>query len=85
MENKTIAKVDGREIRESDLSALVKNLGQNASYFQGPDGRKKLIDELVMHELMYSDALERNLENEDEFVEVMNNMRKSMLQQYSLR
>jgi len=46
MENKTIAKVDGREIRESDLSALVKNLGQNASYFQGPDGRKKLIDEL---------------------------------------
>lgn len=85
MENKTIAKVDGREIRESDMSALVKNLGQNASYFQGPDGRKKLIDELVMHELMYSDALERNLENEDEFVEVMNNMKKSMLQQYSLR
>lgn len=85
MENKTIAKVDGREIKESDLSALVKNLGQNASYFQGADGRKKLIDELVMHELMYSDALERDLENEDEFVEVMRNMKKSMLQQYSLR
>lgn len=85
MENKVLAKVDGREIKESDLSYLMKNLGQNAAYFQGSDGRKKLLDELVMHELMYSDALERNLENDEEFIAVMDNMKKSMLQQYSLR
>lgn len=85
MENKLLAKVDGREIKESDLNYLMKNLGQNAAYFQGIDGRKKLLDELVMHELMYSDALEKNLENDEEFIAVMNNMKKSMLQQYSLR
>ena len=85
MENKILAKVDGREIKESDLSYLMKNLGQNAAYFQGIDGRKKLIDELVMHELMYSDALEKNLENDEEFIAVMDNMKKSLLQQYSLR
>lgn len=85
MENKILAKVDGREVRESDLSALMKNLGQNAQYFQGADGRKKLVDELVMHELMYSDAIERSLDNDEEFLAVMENMRKSMLQQYSLR
>ncbi len=85
MENKILAKVDGREIKESDLSYLMKNLGQNAAYFQGIDGREKLIDELVMHELMYSDALEKNLENDEEFIAVMDNMKKSLLQQYSLR
>ena len=85
MENKVLALVDGREIKESDLNVLMNNLGQNAAYFKGPDGRKKLIDELVMHELMYSDALEKHLEKEDEFIDVMNTMKKSMLQQYNLR
>ena len=85
MENKVLAIVDGREIKETDLNTLMNNLGQNAAYFQGTEGRKKIIDELVMHELMYSDALEKNLENDDEFIAVMENMKRSMLQQYSLR
>lgn len=85
MENKVLAIVNGREIKESDLKTLVQNLGQNAAYFQGEDGRAKLVDELIMHELMYSDAVENNLESEEEFIEVFNNMKKSMLQQYNLR
>lgn len=85
MENKVLAVVDGREIKESDMNALMNNLGQNASYFRGPEGRKKLVDELVMHELMYSEAVEKNLEKDQEFIDVLNNMKKSLLQQYSLR
>lgn len=85
MENKILAIVDGREVKEADLSALMKNLGQNAQYFQGEEGRKKLVDELVMHELIYSDAIENNLDNDEEFKAVMESMKKSMLQQYSLR
>ena len=85
MENKVLAIVDGREIKESDLNILIKNLGQNAAYFQGEEGRKKLIDELVMHELMYLDAVDKNLESEEEFKEVLNEMKRSMLQQYNMR
>lgn len=85
MENKVLAVVDGREIKESDVKALLNNLGQNAAYFNGPDGRRKIVDELVMHELMYSDALEKDLEKEEEFIDVMKTMKKSMLQQYNLR
>lgn len=85
MENKILAIVDGREIKETDLDTLMKNLGQNAAYFQGEEGRKKLIDELIMHELMYSDALEKDLESEEEFIKIFNDMKKSMLQQYNLR
>ncbi len=85
MDNIVLAIVDGREIKESDVQALLNNLGQNAAYFNGPDGRKKLVDELVMHELMYSDAMEKGLEKEDEFISVMETMKKSMLQQYNMR
>lgn len=84
MENKIIALVDGREVRQSDFNRLMNNLGQNAAYFQGEQGRQKLIDELVMHELIYSEAVEKNYENDKEFQDVLNNMKKSLLQQYGL-
>jgi len=84
MENKLIAIVDGREVRESDFNLLMNNLGQNASYFQGEEGRKKLVEELIMHEMVYSDALENELEKDEEFINVLNVMKKSMLQQYGL-
>jgi len=84
MENKLIAIVDGREVRESDFNMLMNNLGQNAAYFQGEEGRKKLVDELIMHEMVYSDAIENELEKDEEFINVMNVMKKSMLQQYGL-
>lgn len=84
MDNKLIAIVDGREVRESDYKLLMNNLGQNAAYFQGEEGRKKLVEELIMHELVYSDAIENKLEKDEEFVKALNTMKKSMLQQYGL-
>nr|WP_312577478.1 peptidylprolyl isomerase [Sedimentibacter sp.] len=84
MDNKLIAIVDGREVRESDYKLLMNNLGQNAAYFQGEEGRKKLVEELIMHELVYSDAIENELEKDEEFVKALNTMKKSMLQQYGL-
>jgi len=84
MENKVLAIVDGREVKESDYNSLMQNLGKNASFFQGDDGRKKLVDELIMHELIYSDALENDIEKDEEFINVFYNMKKSLLQQYGL-
>jgi len=84
MENKLIAVVDGREVRESDFNILMSSLGQNASYFQGEEGRKKLVEELIMHELVYSDALANEIEKDDEFINAFNTMKKSLLQQYGL-
>jgi len=85
LENNIIAKVDGREITETDLNSLTKNLGQSSAYFQGAGGRKKLIDELIMQELVYSYSVENELEKEDEFITALNNMKKSLLKQYGLR
>lgn len=84
MENKTLAVVDGRKVTEKDLSFLLQSIGQNAAQFQGEQGRKQLIDELVMQELLYSDALKQGYDQEAEFTEALDQMQKSLLKQYAL-
>lgn len=84
MENKLIAKVDGREIRESHLASLIQNLGQQAARFNGPEGRKQLVDELITQELFYSDALEKGMDQDAEFIAALDNMKSNLLKQYAL-
>jgi peptidyl-prolyl cis-trans isomerase C len=84
MENKTLAVVDGRKVTEKDLSFLLQSIGQNAAQFQGEAGRKQLIDELVMQELLYSDALKQGYDQDAEFKEALDQMQRSLLKQYSL-
>ena len=85
MENKILAVVDGREITQSDVFHLIQSIGQNASAFQGEQGQKQLLDELVMQELLYSDALEQGYEEDDEFKVALEDMKKSLLKQFAMK
>lgn len=84
MDNKLLATVNGREIRESDLNGLLQGLGQNAIQFSNPEGRAKLIDELVMQELLHSEAIEKGYDKEQEFLTVFENMKSSLVKQYAM-
>ena len=84
MNTNIIAKVDGREVTEQDLHALVQNLGQNAARFSGPEGRKQLVEELITQELFYSDALEKGLDKDAEFIAALDSMKNNLLKQYAL-
>lgn len=83
MEDKLLAVVDGREIKDSDVFSLMQNLGQNAGQFQGEEGKAHLLNEIVAQELLYSDAIENKLANDDEFQTVLKQMEKSLLIQYA--
>lgn len=83
MENKLLATVDGREIRTSDVQTLMQSLGQNAMQFNNPQGQKQLLDEIIAQELLYSDAVENNIEKEKDFIKVLEQMKKSLLTQYA--
>ena len=79
MENKILAVVDGRNITQSDVFHLIQSIGQNAAAFQGAEGQKQLLDELVMQELLYSDALKQGLQDEEDFKSALEEMKKSLL------
>ena len=85
MENKILAVVDGREITQSDIFHLLQSIGQNAAAFQGEEGQKQLLDELVMQELLYSDALSQGYEEDAEFKAALEDMKKSLLKQFAMK
>lgn len=85
MENKVLAKVNGREITNNDLNALMHGLGQNAMQFNSPQGKQRLLDELVMQELLYSEAIDNGYDNEEEFKAGLEQMKINILKQYAMR
>lgn len=85
MENKILAVVDGRNITQSDVFYLLQNIGQNAAAFQGAEGQKQLLDELIMQELLYSDALSQGLQEEEAFTHALEEMKRSLLKQYAMK
>lgn len=83
MEDKVLAVVDGREIKNSDVFSLMQNLGQNAAQFQSEEGQEHLLKEIVAQELLYSEAMENNVGEEEAFQTVLEQMEKSLLIQYA--
>ncbi len=84
MENKVLATVSGKEIRQSDVEALYTNLGPNAVQYQGEAGYKQLVEQLVLEEMLYSDAKENNLDSEKDYQTTLEQLKKSLLAQYSV-
>jgi peptidyl-prolyl cis-trans isomerase C len=84
MENKVIATVNNKEIRQSDVEALYVNLGPNAAQYQGEAGYKQLIEQLILEEMLYSDAKENSLDTEKEYQTALEQLKRSLLAQYSV-
>ncbi len=85
MSKQVLAVVNGSEITREDLNRFMMQLGNNAARYANPEGEKVLIQELVHQELFLSEALEKEMENEAEFVELMASEKKQILKQYAVK
>ena len=84
-EDKILAEVGSRKITEGDVRRLRILLGEGEKHFSGPEGDRRLLDELINQELLYLDAIDKALDEEDSFIEEYESAKKQMLQQYALR
>ncbi len=85
MENKILAKVNGKEITQSMLDRIMQNLPpQQASQMNTEEGKQRLLDEVVSGELLYFDALEKDMDKEKDFVELLEDAKRSLLQRYAV-
>lgn len=82
MENKVVAKVNGRDIKQSDVQMLYQNLGPNAEQYAGQDGYKRLVEQLVLEEMLHAEAASKNLQEDEAFKIQLENLTKSLLAQY---
>lgn len=84
-ENKVLATVNGKEITEQEVHTFINGLGpQVAMQFQSPDGIKKVVDELANQEVMYLDAIENKLDEEETFKAELEKVKEFVLKQYSI-
>ncbi|MCH4890408.1 peptidylprolyl isomerase [Acidaminobacter sp. JC074] len=86
MENKVLALVGDREIRQSDFDTLLQQIGpQRAMQFQSEEGQKQLLDELIHQELFLIDGKENKLDETEEFVQELEFVKENMIKQFAIR
>lgn len=84
-ENKVLAVVEGKEITQDVVMKFLNDLGpQMAMQFQSPEGMKRVVDELVSQEIIYLDAIEKEMEKEEEFIKELDRLKEGLLKQYAV-
>lgn len=84
-ENKVLATVNGKDITEQDVYDFLKQLPpQTATQFSTPEGMSRITAELVNQELMYLDAIENGLNEEEDFIRQLEKVKESILKQYAI-
>ena len=83
-EQKLVAKVNDKVISREDVLKFLNDMGpQMAMQFQSPEGIKRVIEEMVNQELLYSDAKDTDMENEPAFKEVLEATKTNLLKGYA--
>lgn len=86
MENKAVAKILDKVITEKDLAEAVTRFpADKQQYLHTEQGRKQLIDNLVNFEVFYNYGKELNLEEDAEFKEQFETLKKEVLVQFTIQ
>lgn len=81
-----LAVVGDKEITMEDLNAALRGMDpQQAGQYRSPEGQRRLLQETVHRELMFRDALDSGLEQEEEFQRVLEAMKTDLLKDYAFR
>ena len=68
MEKKVLATVGEKEITNLDVEGILGGLDPyQASHFNSEQGKKQILEDLVNQELLYIEAKENNLDQDEEF------------------
>ncbi|KEI03037.1 peptidylprolyl isomerase [Clostridium botulinum] len=85
MENKVLARVNGKEITEKDIEVAIKRFPQERqAYFAGEQGKKQLLEQLIAFELFYAYGKENEFDKTEEFIDGVEIMKKDALTQMSV-
>lgn len=84
--NKVLATVGDREITIQDVEHLLRNLGpQRGAQFNSAEGRQRLLEELIVQEMFYLDAIKNKLDQEKAYEVEVERMKVDVLKQYAVK
>lgn len=82
--NKLIAKVNNEEITEADFNRLLTLMGEQGTQFRTEKEKDRLRDELVHQKLLYFSAVDKGIEDDDDFKKAFEQTKRQFIQQYAL-
>lgn len=84
-EKKILATVGNQTIYDEDIDFFMKSLdNQTALRFNNEEGRKKILAEIINHELLYSDAIQNELDKDEAFLVEVERFKKNILKQHAI-
>ncbi len=85
MKKVVLATVDGFEITRDDMLQIINNMPNEArNQVATKEGRKALLDEMIAGELMYHKAIADGLDKDEKYLKLVNEAKKSILEQYAI-
>ena len=83
MADKILAKVGSLTVTESEVNEIIAGLGQRASAYSTPEGRRALLNQLIGNKLLLLDARRNLYEAEAEFKAQLNSVKENLLINYA--
>ncbi len=85
MEKVILATVGDVEITKDQMVSILRNIPQeHQESVQGEEGRIRLLDEMIAGELLAIDAIANGLEDEEDFIEIVEEAKRGLLQRYAV-
>ena len=86
MEKIVLAKVGDIEVTKDDMLRILRNMPQQQQQqVAGVEGRKMLLDEMVAGELFYLNALETNMNEDEKYLTMVEEAKRTILQQFAVQ
>lgn len=86
MNENILAKVGDIEITKEKMGEIIKSLPpQQAMQVSNPEGKKRLLDEMVAGELFYLEAMENGLDKNEEFIKMIEEAKRNLLQRFAIQ
>lgn len=83
--DKVLAVINGKQITGEDYNLFIESLNpQLKAYFTQEDINKEVVNELVYQGLLYQEAIENEMDKDEDFLKVLNKTKESMLKTYAL-
>lgn len=80
-----LAKIGEKEITAADLDAAINSLDPyQKSQFDNEEGRKRILADLINQELFYLDAVDKKMDQDENFIKEMQLIKENMLKQYAI-
>ncbi len=84
METKILATVGGQNITDMDVEQFLLSLGRQGEAYRTPEGRVKVLQELINRKLFYMDATRNLYEAEPAFKAQLKQAKESLLVSYAM-